>query len=151
MTLDAVYVPKGDRRRAQLHRGRISKNILLSVTLRTQPCDAAVAIHPFVKFGFAFEPCDLNGLALWTFGQNIPVALGYSDGFESYFRFCHGVLCARFEGKSNRNNARFLKGDDPATRVDRNAGAAATVERERSAIHLVKSIIDISAGEKNLN
>jgi hypothetical protein len=37
------------------------KQRLLGVPLRTQPRDAAVAVHPFVNFGFACEPRDLDG------------------------------------------------------------------------------------------
>jgi hypothetical protein len=56
--------------------GCLIHHLLLRVTLRTQPRDAAVAIHPFVDFGFAFESGNRNRLALRTFGENIPVALG---------------------------------------------------------------------------
>ncbi len=71
---------------------RKTRCTLLSVTLRAQPLDAAVAVHPFVNLGFGFKPGDWNRFALRTFGQNIPVAFGYPDGFESYFRFCHRGL-----------------------------------------------------------
>ena len=71
---------------------------LLSVTLRAQPRDASVAIHPFVNFCFAFEPCDFNGFTLRTFCKNIPVAFGYSDGFKSDFRFCHRSFYAHNSG-----------------------------------------------------
>jgi hypothetical protein len=51
-------------------------------------------------FRFAFETRDVNRLGTRTLGQNIPVALGNSHGFETYFCFGHALLWQRFELKS---------------------------------------------------
>jgi hypothetical protein len=76
------------------------KTRLLRVTLSAQPSDAVVAVHPLVDFRFAFETCDLNRLDTRTFGHDIPVALGNSHRFETYFCFDHPLLCQRFDLKS---------------------------------------------------
>ena len=41
---------------------------LLRVTLRAQPSDAAVAVHPLVDFGFVFETPNVNWLDTRTLG-----------------------------------------------------------------------------------
>ena len=73
---------------------------LFGVTLRAQPRDAAVAIHPFVNLGFGFETGDWNGFAPRAFCQNLPIAFSYPDRFKSNFRFCH----KRFYGDDSRTN-----------------------------------------------
>jgi hypothetical protein len=73
---------------------------LLRVTLRAQPSDAAIAVHPLVDFGFAFETRNVNRLDTRTLGQDIPVVLGNSHRFETYFCFGHALLWQQFEFKS---------------------------------------------------
>jgi hypothetical protein len=68
--------------------------MLLRITLRAQPSDAAVAVHPLVDFRFAFETRDANRLDTRTLGQDIPVALGNSYRFEIYFCFGHALVMA---------------------------------------------------------
>jgi hypothetical protein len=43
---------------------------LLGVTLRPQPSDAAVAVHPLIDFRFAFETRDFNRPDAGTFGYD---------------------------------------------------------------------------------
>jgi hypothetical protein len=62
--------------------GGLGKTRLLRVTLRAQPSNAAVAVHPLVDFRFAFEARDLNRLDTRTFGHDIPIAVGNSHWFE---------------------------------------------------------------------
>ena len=66
---------------------------LLRVTLRPQPSDAAAAVHPLIDFRFAFETSDENRLHTRAFGQDVPVVLSISYGFENYFCFGHALLC----------------------------------------------------------
>ena len=73
---------------------------LLRVTLRAQPRDAAFAVHPLVDFGFAFETSNVNRLDARTLGQDIPIVLGNSHRFETYFCFGHGLLWQQFGLKS---------------------------------------------------
>ncbi|MGC1562553.1 MAG: hypothetical protein WA820_22260 [Bradyrhizobium sp.] len=76
---------------------------LFRVTLRAQPGDAAFAVHPLVDLAFAFETPNVNRLDTRntrTLGQDIPVVLGNSHGFETYFRFGHAPLWQQFESKS---------------------------------------------------
>jgi hypothetical protein len=80
--------------------GGPGKTRLLRVTLRAQPSNAAVAVHPLVDFRFAFETRDLNRLDTRTFGDDIPVAFGNSHRFKTYFCFGHPLLCQRFDPKS---------------------------------------------------
>jgi hypothetical protein len=65
---------------------------LLRVTLRTQPSDAAITVHPLVDFGFAFETLNVNRLDTRTLGHDIPIVFGNSHRFETYFCFSH-ALC----------------------------------------------------------
>jgi hypothetical protein len=73
---------------------------LLRVTLRPKPSDSAVAVHPLVDFGFAFETRNVNRLDTRTLGQDIPVAFDNSHRFETYFCFSHALLSQQFELKS---------------------------------------------------
>jgi hypothetical protein len=73
---------------------------LLCVTLRPQPSDTAVAIHPLVYFGFAFETRNVNRLDTRAFGPDIPVVLGNSYRFETYSCFRHCLLWQINELKS---------------------------------------------------
>jgi hypothetical protein len=73
---------------------------LLRVTLRAQPSDATVAVHPLVDVGFAFETPNVNRLDTRTLGQDIPVVLGNSHRLETYFCFGHALLWQQFELKS---------------------------------------------------
>jgi hypothetical protein len=75
------------------------KQRLLGVTLRAQPRDAAVAVHPFVNFAFAFEPRDLDRLDSRILGKDIPVALGNPNGFEGYFGFAHAGSMPTIRGQ----------------------------------------------------
>jgi hypothetical protein len=74
---------------------------LLRVTLRPKPSGSAVAVHPLVDFGFAFESRNANRLDTRTLGQDIPVVFGISHRFETYFCFSHALLSQQFELKSN--------------------------------------------------
>jgi len=73
---------------------------LLRVTLRAQPSDAAIAVHPLVDFDFAFETRNVNRLDTRTLGQDIPVVFGVSHRFEGNFCFGHPPLWQQFELKS---------------------------------------------------
>jgi hypothetical protein len=70
----------------------------LGVTLRAQPGDAAVAVHPVIDIGFAFQAGDFTGVGARVFSHDIPVVVCVPDGFEGYFCFCHALLC-RLSGK----------------------------------------------------
>ena len=61
---------------------------LLGVTLRAQPRNTAFSVHPLVNFDLALEPFDLNGLRTGKLGQDVPVALGDTNGFKAYLGFC---------------------------------------------------------------
>jgi hypothetical protein len=63
--------------------------------------DVMFAVHPLVDFGFAFETSNVNRLDARTLGQDIPIALGNSHRFETYFCFGHGLLWQQFGLKSN--------------------------------------------------
>jgi hypothetical protein len=41
---------------------------LLRVTLRAQPSDSAIAVHPLVDFGFAFETLNVDRLDIRILG-----------------------------------------------------------------------------------
>jgi hypothetical protein len=73
--------------------GRASARILFGVTLRAQPSNAAIAIHPVINVGFAFQAGNFPGIGAGILSHNIPVVLCVSNGFECHFCFCHDLLC----------------------------------------------------------
>src|SRR5258708_39733515 len=73
---------------------------LLRVPLRAQPTDAALAVHPLVDFCFAFEAREVNRLDTRKLSQDIPVVLGDSHRFKTYFCFGHAPLWQRLEPQS---------------------------------------------------
>jgi hypothetical protein len=68
--------------------------------MRQQPSDTAIAIHPLVYFGFAFETRNVNRLDARAYGPDIPVILGNSHRFETYSCFGHWRLWQINELKS---------------------------------------------------
>jgi len=78
---------------------------LFGVTLRAQPTNSAVPIHPVVCVGLACQAGDLAGFCTRKLRQDVPVILSISDDFESDFCFCHAPLCGRFEFKQRPSKA----------------------------------------------
>ena len=69
---------------------------LFRVTLRAQPSNAAIAIHPVISIRFVFQASDFPGVNARILSHNTPVVLRVSDDFESHFCFCHELLCMFF-------------------------------------------------------
>src|ERR1700687_941644 len=78
---------------------------LFGVTLRAQPTNSAVPVHPVVCVGLAFQAGDLTGFCTRKLCQDAPVILSISDDFERDFCFCHAPLCGRFELKQRPSKA----------------------------------------------
>jgi hypothetical protein len=70
---------------------------LLRVTLRTQPSDTAIAVHPLVNFGFAFETLNVDRFDTRIRCEDIPIPLGNSHRFEIYFCFRHPLFPFRLQ------------------------------------------------------
>jgi hypothetical protein len=69
------------------------------VTLRPEPRDPTLAIHPIVNFGLACETRDFSGFCAWVLGDDSPVAFRVADWFETHFCFCHAELCRKVRKK----------------------------------------------------
>jgi hypothetical protein len=69
---------------------------LFRVTLRAQPSNAAIAVHPVISISFVFQASDFPGADARILSNNTPVVLRVSDDFECHFCFCHELLCMFF-------------------------------------------------------
>jgi hypothetical protein len=69
---------------------------LFGITLRGQPSNAAIAVHPVISISFVFQASDFPGADARILGHNTPVVLRVSDDFECHFCFCHELLCLFF-------------------------------------------------------
>jgi hypothetical protein len=65
----------------------------LSVALRAQPRDLAVAVHPVVNVGLALETSDFSRFGAWVLSDDSPVIIRVTNWPEGHFCFCHAALC----------------------------------------------------------
>src|SRR5882724_1705160 len=69
---------------------------LLGVTLRAEPRDPAVSVHPVVGIGLAGKPDDFSLFATWIVRLDCPIVVCNPDDLEGHFCFCHGALCSQW-------------------------------------------------------
>ena len=67
----------------------------LGVTLRAEPRDLAVSVHPVVNVGLALETSDLSGFGAGVVSDDNPFIVGLANRPEGHFYFCHGALCSQ--------------------------------------------------------
>jgi hypothetical protein len=61
----------------------------LSVSLRAEPRDLAVSVHPIVNVGLALETPDFSWFGACVLGDDRPIIIRVMNRLERHFCFCH--------------------------------------------------------------
>jgi hypothetical protein len=102
----------------------------LSISLRAEPRDLAVSVHPIVNVGLALETRDFSWFGAWVLSDHSPVIIRVTNRSEGHFCFCHAVLCGE----------RLQKGTSPEKKVRASLKIAVTLQRRDFARTLQQDI-----------
>jgi hypothetical protein len=104
-----------------------------SVSLRAEPRDLAVSVHPIVNVGLALETRNFPWFGAWVLSDHSPVIIRVTNRPEGHFCFRHAVLCRE----------RLQKRTSPQKKVRASLKIAVTLQRHYFA-RTLRQVIDFA-------